>query len=551
MSSNEEQMNQEFEPLSLADENTASTLRNLSDEMLMNLSFPVNMNPSGGGRKATAVDEDGFPTMNQDYLWNLHQWQDECWKKVESNPQISSHVRDIMGRMTGWGFELKSSTRDIHKAIEEIMEDPRNDLYQNFPDYIARAEGQGELFLILTLHNNGFVEVDFAPPSSIRGGGDGGSGIIFHPTKKNFPLFYNMKVDDSKRNHSSESKDVLVPSINLAYYPDLEKEVKDHESYAAERTKFSKARRPKSNLYSQFNGYKRFMIHWNKGYMVRRNISHIKTTIQWVNYYEDLKKYEIDHKKSSGAYLWVIKMDNPQAFRQWLNMDEQQRKQTGIMQPKDPGGTLVLPPGMTLEVHNPKLNSISDEDNDIMQMVSSGLQKPQDTMLGDYKSTYASVKASQGPQGDRINDELHYFRMFLMYSFLRPVLWLRSKAKSDFKYMRKVQEVVGFENGEPQSETIQKPCYKLVDIDLPVSRLEDIEATATALLGSKHGSVVDTLGIDRKSVAKRLGFGGYEYHRMEKAREDDQLPETLSAENQEQVQEKTEGEQPKSKSKQK
>ena len=537
---------QEITPLSFADEQTASVLRNLNDEVLEQLSFPISM----GGGTANAIDEDGFPTIDQGNLWGLHQWQEECWKKVEGNPQISSHVRDIMGRMTGWGFEIKSSVRDIHRAIEEIMEDPRNDLYQKFPQYVARAEGEGELFQIFTLHSNGFIEVDFTPPNTIRNGGDDGSGIIFHPSKQHFPLFYHMVVDEHKQNMTREDKEVLIPSINIAYYPELEKEVKDHESYSTEKTKFSKARRPKSMPYRNFNGYKRFMVHWNKGYMVKRNVSHIKTTVQWVNYYEQLKKYEIDHKKSSGAYLWVITMENPQAFKHWLNMSEEQRKKTGIMQPKDPGGTLVLPPGMNLEVHNPKLNSISDQDNDIMQMVSSGLQKPQDTMLGDYKSTYASVKASQGPQGDRINDELHYFKMFQIYDFWRPILWLRSKAKSDFKYMRRIEEVTDFQNGEPKKEKVDKPCYKLVEIDLPVSRLEDIEATATALLGSKHGSVVDTLGIDRKSVAKRLGFGGYEYHRMEKAKEDERLPETLSAMNQEQEQEKAEGEPPKSKDKQ-
>jgi hypothetical protein len=141
--------------------------------------------------------------------------------------------------------------------------------------------------------------------------------------------------------------------------------------------------------------------------------------------------------------------------------------------------------------------------------------------------------------------------MFLKYNFWRPILWLRSKTKDNFKYIRRIEEVVDFKNGEPQKEKVDVPCYKLVDIDLPMSRLEDIEATATALLGSKHGSVVDTLGIDRKSVAKRLGFGSYVSHRMEKAKEDENLPETLSALNQEQAQEEAEGEQPKkSKSKQ-
>jgi len=534
-----EDQNQEFQPMSMADESYAKILREAPDEMLQNLSFPISV---GSSPKPT-LDEDGFPQVSQDNLWDLHQWQEECWKKVESNPQISSHVRDVMGRMAGWGFDMKSSHRDIDRAINEIMEDPRNDLYQNFPGYVARAEGEGELFLMLTVHQDGFVEVDFIPPGSVRGGGDGGSGIIFHPTKRTFPMFYIVQMEKQNKSEISEGEQVLIPSVNIAYYPQLEKEVKNHDSFDSKKVKFARAKSPNSKPYRDLGGYKTFIVHWNKGYMNRRNISHIKTTVQWVNYYENLKKYEIDHKKSSGAYLWVITMENMQAFRSWLNMSEEDRKKTGIMQPKDPGGTLVLPPGMNLEVQNPKLNSISDEDNDIMQMVSSGLQKPQDTMLGDYRSTYASVKASQGPQGDRINDELHYFKMFLIYNFWRPILWFRSKTKSDFKYIRKLDEVIDFDkNRKPIMEKVEKPCYKLVDISLPVSRLEDIEATSTALLGSKHGSVVDTLNIPRKQVAKRLGFPDWESLVKEKAKEDERFPETLSTVNQEKAQEESESE---------
>jgi hypothetical protein len=108
--------------------------------------------------------------------------------------------------------------------------------------------------------------------------------------------------------------------------------------------------------------------------------------------------------------------------------------------------------------------------------------------------------------------------------------------------MRKVNKVTGFKDQEEIVETVYEPCYKFVDVNLPVSRLEDIEATATALLGSKHGSIVDTLGIPRKRVAQRLGFSDYDVLRKEKAEEDRSYPETLSALNQEQVQEKAEGE---------
>ncbi len=524
---------------SLANEENAKMLRDLSDEALQAFSFPI----ASGSTGKPEVDADGFPTVNQNDLRDLHTLQEKCWAKAESNPQINSHIRDIMGRMAGWGFEFNAQVRDLQKDIDEIALDPRNNLYQFFPKFCARAEIEGELFLSLTLHKDGFVEIDFLGPSMIKGGGDNNSGIIFHPTKQSFPLFYIVNFKKTVDNDGyAEEEQALIPSINICYYPELESLVKNHPSYNEDKLRHSKARRKNSSPYNKTAGYYRFIVHWNKGFMTQRNVSHIKTTIEWVNYYESLKKYEIDHKKSSGAYLWVIKMEDIKSFRRWLQMGEEERRQTGIMQPKDPGGTLVLPPGMSLECINPKLSSISDQDTDIMQMVSSGLQKPQDTMLGDYRSTYASVKASQGPQGDRINDELHYFKMFLTYDFWRPIFWLRSLAKKDFKYYRSVQDVVGFNNQEPMKKRVSKAVYQLVDICLPISRLEDIESMAKALLGSKHASVVDTLGIPRQTVARRLGFSNYFELRKQKANEDEIYPETLSAYDQESIQEKKESE---------
>ncbi len=520
------------------DSETVGYLRNLSDDMLSTFSFPVVSN-----YKKVVHDEDGFPTVSQHNLKNLHELQTECWNKAENNPQINSHIRDIMGRMAGWGFQFTSELNDLQQDINEICEDPRNDLYQNMPKFCARTEIEGELFLCFTLHDDGFVEIDFIPPAMIKGGGDKESGIIFHPTKQTFPLFYHVTFEKNvNKNALKQEEQALIPSINIAYYPELEALVTEHASYDTQKLKYAKVKSPKKTPYNNIGGYNRFIIHWNKGFFTKRNVSHIKTTIEWVNFYEALKKYEIDHKKSSGAYLWVIKMEDVKAFRRWLQLSEEERRKTGIMQPKDPGGTLVLPPGMTIECINPKLSSISDQDTDIMQMVSSGLQKPQDVMLGDYRSSYASVKASQGPQGDRINDELHYFKLFLTYSFWRPICYLRSLAKDDFEYYRTINEVVDFKNQEPVKKDVKKEVYKFIDICLPVSRLEDIESIAKAMLGSKHASVVDTLGIPRNEVARRLGFPNYVALRKVKATEDEYLPETLSVLNEEAAQEKVEGE---------
>jgi hypothetical protein len=61
-----------------------------------------------------------------------------------------------------------------------------------------------------------------------------------------------------------------------------------------------------------------------------------------LNYYENLKKYEIDHKKSAGAYLWIVTMEDPRAFRAWLALTDEQKRKTGIAAKKTPGSTLVL-----------------------------------------------------------------------------------------------------------------------------------------------------------------------------------------------------------------
>lgn len=526
--------------VSLLDDRAVSVLKGLTDEALMTFSYPYV------GKKPI-VDEDGFPKVVIDHenFQDLHQWQKVCWEKAESNPQINSHIRDTMGRMAGWGFEFTANYPELQRDIDVICEDPRNDLYQNMPKYCARTEIEGELFLCFTLHHDGFVEIDFISPSMIKNSGDNNSGIIFHPTKQNFPLFYHVEYRDTLGKHGSgQTIQTLIPSVNVLYYPELEQEIVKHPSYETTKTEKAKAEPKDRNKlpYSKTNGYKRFIVHWNKGFLTKRNISHIKTTIEWVNYYEALKKYEIDHKKSSGAYLWVISVEDPKAFRRWLSLSEEERKKTGVMQPKDPGGTLILPPGMKFECINPKLSSISDQDTDIMQMVSSGLQKPQDVMLGDYRSTYASVKASQGPQGDRINDELHYFRLFLQYSFWRPICWLRSLGDRNFKYYRFVDEVVDFKNKKPVKKKVKKEVYKLIDICLPMSRLEDLKSIAGALLGSKHASVVDTLGIPRDKVAKRMGFPNYHAMRRAKATEDEFYPKTLSVMDQEAAQEKGEAE---------
>jgi len=386
----------------------------LTDDELSVLQFsvPWQFEPVYADYK---TDADGAPiypssTDKEEDQQTRKQLQDECWNKFHRNPQINTSVRGLQGRITGRGFETTSEIKEVQEVIDEIELDPRNRLYNFWPKYVGRSNVEGELFLCLTCHwRTGFIEIDFIDPATINEGGDDDTGVIFHPDKTTMPLFYNVsKKDDRKDNYDQ------IPSIFIARYPELLKVAREHDNC---KVKYQKKSRSTAKMFKKFQGYYRFIISWDKGFITRRATSYLKTTIQWLNYYEMLKKYEIDHKRSVGSYVWVFQIENPRDFRLWLSLSDEDRRKTGIAAKKTPGSSLVLPPGVTLECVSPNLPAISDQDTDIMQMAISGLNEPEDVTLGGSSKPYGSVKASRGPMSDRISDEIAYFDRFAKYDF--------------------------------------------------------------------------------------------------------------------------------------
>lgn len=513
-------------------------------------------------------DADGFPIDTDDpikqydnYSW--HDLQKVCWQKFNRNPQINTHVRDMMGRIAGDGFDVGSDIIEIQDVVDEVMEDPRNRLWQMFPKYIARSEIEGELFNCFTVHEDGFVEIDFMDPGSLAKGGDKETGIIFHPTKPTMPLVYLFQISvPEEKNNTTSTQTYAIPSIYAAYFPDALDKVKNHTSLKNKKDIWSIAKDNKEPYKSKLNGFKRFIVSWDKSFVQMRNTSHIRTVIEWLNYYEMLKRYEIDHKKSAGSYLWVAKITDIKTFRLWLGMSQDEREETGLYAKKTPGGTLILPPGVDFACYNPNLPKISEQDTDILHMVTSGLNKPEDMVTGQSSGTYASVKASRGPQSDRLSDEQYYFSLFLRYEFFMGLFYLMEKiGKVQAHY--KVTEVIGYkdvektveridENGKNVKETVQekepitrnrkKKPYQLIDISFPVSALTEVEGAAKAYLGVKHGSVNDTLGIPKEEIAKKLGFGNYKRLRLRESAEAMRFPDLTPNEDAESEQEKNEAE---------
>lgn len=470
------------------------------------------------------VDEDGFLVNSssgglKQNIKDYKKLQSACWDKFVTNPQINSHVRDYMGTLTGAGFRAESQISEIQDKIEEITEDPRNNLPLRMTQFVARSEIEGELFLSLTLHPDGFVEIDFLDPSLIGGGGSYNSGIYHHPDKGMFPLVYRFE-KPSSNNTDSSTETIYLPSINLAHFPEMipvaEELISSNELYGKDSSK----------VYKSVGGLKTFVISWDRGFLTNRNASHLKTTLVWLNHYESLKRWEIDHKKSAGAYLWIASIQDSKAYRTWLKLTKEEREATGLFAKKVPGGTIVLPPGISLDCKNPNLSSISGQDTDIMQMVTSGLNRPEDMVLGGSMSgSKSGIQATRGPQADRTQDEIAYFERFLRYEFWRGILLLISRS-GNLKDTYTLKEAVEFKDQEPIFRNRKKKHYQLIDFEFPQSEVSDLEAKARALLGVKHGSVSESLGIPHQDVAKKLGFGSYYRRRLIFATEEGQYPKT-------------------------
>jgi hypothetical protein len=474
-------------------------------------------------------DSDGFLDNEKDLV--LKEVQENLFKKFQRNPQVNTSIRGITGRIAGLGFETTSDIWEVQEVISEIELDKRNRLYNFVPKWVARSKIEGELFICLTVHKDGFVETDFICPTDIE-------EIIWHPTKSLMPLFYQANIGGDK---------VFIPSIYIAHYPDL-------ENLSIVREKIGKDGLIKSKQGGIGNKlkYKRFIVAWDKGFMQRRAMSYLLTVIEWLNYYENLKKYEIDHKKSSGMYAWVFSFDNIRSFMQWLSLTDEQKRETALMAKPEPGAKLFLPPGITVDLKSPNLTSITDQDTDIMRMVTSGLNETDDVTTGNTKgSTFSSLSASRGPMSDRTSDEIAYFDRFWKHDFWSAIFYLRSKVNSSFKLKYKRNVCIGFtKKGKPILKKKTFLAEQCIEVSYPTSETINYSERAKGMLGTKHGPISEQIGTPKSLAANVMGIGNYRTQRMRKAVEDEEYP-TLEYENgidAEKKQEKTEGEPSKNKS---
>ncbi|MDX9788989.1 MAG: hypothetical protein RBT11_19600 [Desulfobacterales bacterium] len=521
------------------DERVKNALLDLPDDVLSTVVFTTPWQPPFGRNEHSDADGFAIPGRSPSLYKKLsrEEIQEECFNKVHSNPLVNTSIRGTTGRIAGLGFETTSYVFEIDEAIKSIFNDPRNRLYYFWPKFIARSSIEGELFLSLTVHDDGFVEVDFIDPANISGGGTDDTGIIFHPRKTLMPLFYNITWKDGE--NGAEKKE-QVPSIFIARYPDLINVAKGCDGYEIEMQANSRAAKG-DKKFKHLGEFRRFIVSWDKGFVTRRAVAYMRTVLEWLNLYENLKKYEIDHKKSAGAYAWVFTFEDIKSFKNWMALSDTEKEQSAIFAPSKPGQKMILPPGLKAELKSPQLPQISDSDTDILEMSVAGLNEPADVSTGSAKGTYGNIKASRGPFADRTSDEIAAHDSVFINDFWGSIFFLKSAVSSFPKHFG-VKECVGFKNKKPIFKTIKRRPEELIEVTHPVSEMIDFESRSKGLLGSKHGPVSETVGRPSSEISKGLGFGGYGAARRRKATEDDQFPDLVYNLDAEALQEKTEGE---------
>ena len=502
--------------------------KNMQVDQELKFSSVWQYNPYSG--KPGSKDSDGFSldldtNKKELYAYDREVLQEACWNKYHTNPFVNTSIRSMVGRIVGNGFEVTSNNTQINQIIKEITFDPRNSLYKNLSKYLTRRYIEGELFLLVTVHNNGFCEIDFVDPSVVKGGSN--DGITMHPNKPQMPLIYTIDTGDEQ---------YQIPSIYIARYPELlsvAKKDKNNE-YNEELIKFSRTSKKK---FKKIGGFNRFMIQWDTGLVTKRNVSHLWSVLKWLNHYELLKDLEIDHKRSSSAYCYVAKFEDARSYKLWMSLSDEDRAKTGLMAKKTPGGTLVLPPGVDTKIISPQLQKISDADTDILGLISAGLNESSNIMTGESKGTYASSKSQKGPATDRMQDEISDFNKFWKYDFWSSIFFLKN-AIGKLPKVFKVREAVDFKNQEPVFKMVSKKPEELIQINNPISAEVDYSDIVKSFCGVKHGSLNETLGLSNELIANKLGINNYKLARLQTATEDEKYPELITAEDQETKQEK-------------
>lgn len=486
-------------------------------------------------------DPDGYPigdgsgliemltgTVEELDKLGLDALRDESWRQYKTSPFIQPSVHDARDSLCGHNFEVTSPNSAIKKVIDGFWYHPLNEINKRIKQFVLTKKVTGELFLILTINKQaGLVEVDMVPPERITGIGDNNCGILFHSRKTRLPLVYNIRFDNGDEEH--------VPSTKVAYSPDLIKDLYNEES---ESKGFDKAKL-KASKGDGIGGFKRFMVEWEGPCLAQRSTSYLRSVLVWNNFFTILKLAEIDHKRAMSAFCYAIKPETLEAWEAWVELPYEKKLETGLLTEKKSGSTIELPFGYDMKILCPQLPSLTGNDNDLIELLSGGLNTARDSMTGSSVETYAGVKLSRGNISDRVKADQEEFERFCKFDLLQPILFIYVNLfglPNSFTN----RECIGYEHasdeGKPKPifDDVQRKVHiggdirKLITISMPIMTLEPVESQTKAWLGTKPAGADESLGISKKTIAEKLGISDYHAERMARDTEEACYPPLVS-----------------------
>lgn len=359
--------------------------------------------------------------------------------------------------------------------------------------------GEGELFLLLVYDGDGRATVRVLEPSRIGKGSY--DGVLSDPDDVTNSLFYEY--------YNSKSTSELIPDIRIAFDPTLIKAAQSLSKFDVKKIQKSKG----SNKFKNIGGFRRFIIHWKNITGIpeyKRDVSALSTTLESINLFWSLLKVQIDTKKAQCKYVNIITFsDSPQgriAYGLWSIMTDDEKKTSGIKAGYTPGSTVILMPGMNMDIKSPQLARLSGENQDILNIAGAGARSPQDLFQGNIgDATYSSLRISRSPLQMEIETLQHKLKNFLKYEFLRSVFYVGSKV-GDFPAYFFKDIVTDVKQGVGEIDKIKvEPC-ELVNVTFPhIVFDERFEGKVNAYLGSKHAGL-SGIGISDSRIAEEMGI---------------------------------------------
>lgn len=479
-----------------------------------------------------------FPESEDDSKPSDLNWRDLqklSWTKYRTFGPLNASVNSKADYVASAGFSVYSDVYEIDLFLKDLFYSYRNRLYARTVGWMIRMLGEGELFILLVVDEEGNITARNLEPSKVGSSSDD-FGLLTDPDDVSQALFYKYKTKNGFE---------FIPDTRFIIEPDYMTERTKALKDKFDRTKISELTRGNAK-YKKIGGYRRFILHWKNLtgiYEYKRDTSSLSTVIEWINLYIKALRWGLDHKKALSAYTWSIQFDDTPAgkvaWHVWNKMSDIDKEKTNLMKPLSPGSRAFLMPGMKLGVYNPQIPSLSGNNQDLLNLSGAGARTPQDLWQGQTEgSTYASIRSTRPPLVAEIENLQSKLENFLKYEFLRAcfnaklAMGARLIAPGGKKHklpdIYTDQWIYEIKNGKPKIKKIPVELCEAVKFTWPTVKLDEKpQEQANASLGSKHAGL-RSIGVSSATIAKKFGIDDLSRERRKKALEDEEYGNPVS-----------------------